>query len=175
MEFIFTEPVECNLHMVREFYTNWVPEARSHYVTVRGRNVPITPTEMNIEAIVKSAMRKARVHKGHKYAFGGLITKICRAAEMLRHQNSSQVFTNLQLGEVERRYPLNDHAKALLGISPEFREPVNNDILTDEKHVSTNSDVTSDSNEEVDLDQAVGGDAMEDLSGRVFNLPLELF
>uniref|UniRef100_M1D8U0 Uncharacterized protein n=1 Tax=Solanum tuberosum TaxID=4113 RepID=M1D8U0_SOLTU len=34
MEFIFAEPEECNLHMVREFYANWAPEARSHYVTV---------------------------------------------------------------------------------------------------------------------------------------------
>ncbi|KAG5581535.1 hypothetical protein H5410_052162 [Solanum commersonii] len=147
MEFIFAEPAECNLHMVREFYANWAPEARSHYVTVRDRNVPITPTgindilgtlkdtnslmltspwhnrlsiagkditnlfpmltcfgrhglhytnitrdivclvyalmtgtELNIRAIVKSAMHKARVHKGHRYAFGGLITQICRDA-----------------------------------------------------------------------------------------------
>ncbi|KAG5620419.1 hypothetical protein H5410_005637 [Solanum commersonii] len=33
MEFIFTEPTECNFH-----------KARSHYVTVFGQNVPITPT-----------------------------------------------------------------------------------------------------------------------------------
>ncbi|KAG5585360.1 hypothetical protein H5410_045794 [Solanum commersonii] len=164
--------------MVREFYANWVPEARSHYVTVRERNVPITPssineilakpqdtdplvltglnirhpyrairhtlcgpqlmsqwtkhsgkryhqslpyahmlretcvwlkvvmnylisglhytnitrdivclvnalitgTELNIRAILKFAIRKARVHKGHKYDFGGPITKMYRAA-----------------------------------------------------------------------------------------------
>ncbi|KAH0781965.1 hypothetical protein KY290_001563 [Solanum tuberosum] len=47
MEFIFAEPEECNLHMVWEFYANWAPEARSHYMTVRGRNVPITPTSIN--------------------------------------------------------------------------------------------------------------------------------
>ncbi|KAG5606262.1 hypothetical protein H5410_027754 [Solanum commersonii] len=29
---------------------------------------------------MKSAMCKARVHKGHMYAFGGLITKMCRVA-----------------------------------------------------------------------------------------------
>ncbi|KAH0636011.1 hypothetical protein KY285_035712 [Solanum tuberosum] len=178
MDFIFAEPKDCNLHMVREFYANWEPEARSHYVTVQGRNVLITPssindilgsphdtdrlvltglnirhpyrairhtlcgpqsmsqwtkhsgnryhqslpyahmlretrvwlkvvmnclipglhytditrdmvflvyalmtgTELKIRTILKSAIQKARVHKGHKYDFGGLITKMCRAA-----------------------------------------------------------------------------------------------
>ncbi|KAH0725944.1 hypothetical protein KY284_001809 [Solanum tuberosum] len=47
MEFIFADPDECNLHMVWEFYANWAPEVRSHYVTVRGKNVPITPTGIN--------------------------------------------------------------------------------------------------------------------------------
>ncbi|KAH0652489.1 hypothetical protein KY289_030167 [Solanum tuberosum] len=40
----------------------------------------MTSTELNIGAIVKSAMRMARVHEGHMYDFGGLITKMCRAA-----------------------------------------------------------------------------------------------
>ncbi|KAG5605643.1 hypothetical protein H5410_027135 [Solanum commersonii] len=90
--------------MVREFYANWAPEARSHYVAVRGRNVPITSTglhytdiirdrvclvyalmtgmELNIGAIMNSSMWKARVHKGHNYAFGGLITKLCHATDV---------------------------------------------------------------------------------------------
>ncbi|KAH0669439.1 hypothetical protein KY285_025463 [Solanum tuberosum] len=317
MEFVIAEPEGCNLHMVREFYANWAPEARSHYVTVRGRNVPITPTgitdilctpqdtdplvltgliirppyqairhilcgpqsmaqwtkhngkkyhqslpyahifretrvwlkvvmnylipglhytditcdrvclvyalmtgmELNIGAIMKSSMRKARVHKGHKYAFGGLITKLCRAAdvpeenidymaplypapvditrtkgldtefgltlttaerhrrdelimarmyglEMLRHQNDCHDSTDMQLDEVERRYPLNDHARALLGIGPEFWEPIENDIPTDEENMHTVSNVDSDSEEEIDPaqtdDEVDGGDAMED-------------
>ncbi|KAG5605960.1 hypothetical protein H5410_027452 [Solanum commersonii] len=62
--------------------------------------------------------------------------------------------TDMHLGEVERRYPLNGHAKALLGIGPKFRESVNNDIPTDEENVRTSSDVESDLDEEVDLDQA---------------------
>uniref|UniRef100_M1DJM6 Uncharacterized protein n=1 Tax=Solanum tuberosum TaxID=4113 RepID=M1DJM6_SOLTU len=86
--------------------------------------------------------------------------------EMLFHQNGWQASTDMHLGEVERHYPLNGHAKALLGIGPEFREPVNNDIPTDEENVLTSSDVESDSDEEVDLDQAgdeaVGGDEIED-------------
>ncbi|KAG5605137.1 hypothetical protein H5410_026629 [Solanum commersonii] len=129
---------------------------------------------------------RARVHKGHRYAFGGLNTRTCRAAgvpkenvdymaplfpapvditrtkgpdtefvptfttaerhrrdelimarmyglEILCHQNGCLASTNMQLGDVERRYPLNAHAKALLGIGPEFHEPVDNDISTNEE------------------------------------------
>uniref|UniRef100_M1DWS8 Uncharacterized protein n=1 Tax=Solanum tuberosum TaxID=4113 RepID=M1DWS8_SOLTU len=164
-------------------------------------------------------MRKARVHKGHKYAFGGLITKMCCAAgvleehldymdplyptsvditrtkrpdskfgltltiverhmrdelimemmyvlEMLRHQNGFHASTDMQFGEVAKRYPLNDHAKALLGIGPEYRKSIVNDIPRDEEHAHTSSDVDSDSEEEIDPaqagDEAEGGDAMED-------------
>lgn len=178
MKFIFAERGECNLHMVREFYASWAPDTRSHFVTVRGVNVTITPAvlndivrtspnakplvltelnirppyrairhtlcgpqsmvqltkhsgkqyhqslpyahflreariwlkimmhylisglhytninrdmvclvyalmtaaEVNIGAMLKTAMRKARVHKGRRSAFGGLITKLCRVA-----------------------------------------------------------------------------------------------
>ena len=51
---------------------------------------------------------------------------------MLRHQNDCWASTDVQLGEVEKCYPLNDHTKALLGIGPEFRESIDNDIPTDE-------------------------------------------
>ncbi|KAK4734815.1 hypothetical protein R3W88_009076 [Solanum pinnatisectum] len=144
----------------------------------------MTGTELNIGVIVKSAMRKARVHKGHMYAFGGLITQMCRAAgvpeenvdyiapvypalvditrtkgpdtvfgptlttvehhrrdefimarmyglEMLHHQNGCRTSTDIQLGEVAKLYPLNDHIKTLLGIGHKFRELVDNDIPTD--------------------------------------------
>uniref|UniRef100_M1DMX9 Uncharacterized protein n=1 Tax=Solanum tuberosum TaxID=4113 RepID=M1DMX9_SOLTU len=111
MEFIFAEPGECNLHVVREFYA-WAPDARSHFMTVWGVNVLITPAD------------------------------------------------------VERRYPLNAHAKALLDIGPVFRDPIDDDIPTDEDRLCTSSDVESDSDEEVDPDQAdveaEGGDAMDD-------------
>uniref|UniRef100_M1DMQ3 Putative plant transposon protein domain-containing protein n=1 Tax=Solanum tuberosum TaxID=4113 RepID=M1DMQ3_SOLTU len=311
--------------MVREFYVNWAPKERSYYVTVRGKNVTITPTcindilgtpqdtdplvltrlnirppyqaihhmlcgpqsmaqwtkhsgkryhkslpyahmlrethvwlkvvmnclilglhytditrdlvclvyalmtgmKLNIEAIIKSSMRKSWVHKGHRYAFGGLITKMCRVAgvpeenldymaplypapvdithtkgtdtdfgptlttverhkrdelimarmyglEMLRHKTGGRPSTDLEIGEVNRRYLLNDHAKALLGIGPEFREPTENDIPTDEENLRTGSDVESDSDEEIDPIQveaeaeADGGDIMEDRSGSFF-------
>ncbi|KAG5575871.1 hypothetical protein H5410_056005, partial [Solanum commersonii] len=178
MEFIFAEGRECNLQMVREFYANWEPDARSHFMTVRGVIVTITPAvlndimgtspnaeplvltglnvrppyrairhtlcgpqamvqwtkhsgkqyhqslpyahllrearvwlkimmhylilglhytyinqdrvclvyalmtaaDVNIGAVLKSAIRKARVHKGRRSAFGGLITKLCHVA-----------------------------------------------------------------------------------------------
>ncbi|KAH0652490.1 hypothetical protein KY289_030168 [Solanum tuberosum] len=74
--------------------------------------------------------------------------------EMLSHQHGSRASTDLQLSEVERRFPLNDHANALLGIGPKFREPVNNDIMTDEENVRTISNVEFDSEEEIDPAQA---------------------
>ncbi|KAK4718110.1 hypothetical protein R3W88_016448 [Solanum pinnatisectum] len=186
----FAEPKECNLHMVCEFYTNWAPDARSHFVTMRRVNVPITLVGTNdILVVLKSAILKALVHKGLKYAFGGLITKMCRVADvpeenvdymapdelimariyglkMLRHQIGFWVSTDAQFGEVERCYPLNGHAKALLGIGPKFHEPIDNDILTDEERFRTNSDVESDLDEEADPtqagDEAEGREAMED-------------
>jgi len=39
------------------------------------KDVPIS-----IGAVLKSAMRKARVHRGRRYVFGGLITNLCRRA-----------------------------------------------------------------------------------------------
>ncbi|KAH0730170.1 hypothetical protein KY289_001358 [Solanum tuberosum] len=179
----------------------------------------MTSIELDIRAIVKSSMRKARIHKGHMYAFGGMITKMCRIAgvleeqldymaplyptsvditrtkspdtefgptlttaechrrdelimariyglEMLRHKTGGRPSTNLEIGEVSKRYLLNDHAKALLGIGPEFREPTENDILTDEENLRMGSDVDSNSEEEMDPaqagDEADGGDALED-------------
>jgi len=177
MGFIFQDPSECNISVVREFYANWKPDARSHFVTVRGVEVQLTPSAINqllgtadspsdvltainisppnqqirhalsgaqstakwirhghrgyhqsypyahmnrearvwlkmvmnclipglhftevtrdrvclvyalmkdlpinVGAVLKSAMRKARVHRGRRYAFGGLITNLCRRA-----------------------------------------------------------------------------------------------
>lgn len=34
--------------------------------------------ELNFRSIFKSSMRKAQVHRGRKYTFGGLITKLCK-------------------------------------------------------------------------------------------------
>lgn len=47
MEFIFSKPEECNLHMVREFYVIWAPKARYHFVTVKRVEMPITPAHIN--------------------------------------------------------------------------------------------------------------------------------
>uniref|UniRef100_M1DHE4 Uncharacterized protein n=1 Tax=Solanum tuberosum TaxID=4113 RepID=M1DHE4_SOLTU len=70
------------------------------------------------------------------------------------------------LMEVNMRYLLKDHAKALLDIGPEFRKPTENDIPTDEENLRTGSDVEFNSNEEIDPIQAEaeadGGDIIED-------------
>ncbi|KAH0714807.1 hypothetical protein KY284_007712 [Solanum tuberosum] len=41
------DPSECNVSVVRKFYANWKPDARSHFVTVRGVEVPITLSAIN--------------------------------------------------------------------------------------------------------------------------------
>lgn len=40
----------------------------------------MTGLELNIGIVLKSTMRKARVHKGCRYTFGGLITELCSHA-----------------------------------------------------------------------------------------------
>ncbi|KAG5586471.1 hypothetical protein H5410_046905 [Solanum commersonii] len=133
MEFIFAEPNECNLHMVRGVdvtltptvlndivgtspdadplikhstkrfhqsisYAHMIQEAWVRLKIVMNYLIPglhytnisrdrlclvyalMTPTELNIGDVLKSAMRKAQVHKGYIYAFGGIITQLCHAA-----------------------------------------------------------------------------------------------
>ena len=43
----------------------------------------MTSMKLNIWAILKFSMRKARVHTGYMYTFCGLITKMCRDARFL--------------------------------------------------------------------------------------------
>ncbi|KAG5630183.1 hypothetical protein H5410_001900 [Solanum commersonii] len=145
--------------------------------------VLMTGTELNIRALLKSYAKgpvpvDITRTKGPDTDFGPTLTTVERyrrdklimarmyGLEMLCHQNGGRVSTDLRLGEVERRYHLNDHAKALLGIGPEFCEPIDNDILTNEERLWTSSDVDSDSEEEIDPahagDEADGGDAMLD-------------
>ncbi|KAG5568431.1 hypothetical protein H5410_064554 [Solanum commersonii] len=122
--------------------------------------------QLNIGAMLKSTMRKARVHKGHNYSFGGLpgkswdytapffpapvdlIMAHMYELEMLRHQNKCLASIEERLGEVERRYPLNVLTKVFLGISLEFHELMDNDVPTDEERMRTGSDVDSDSDTE---------------------------
>ncbi|KAG5630314.1 hypothetical protein H5410_002031 [Solanum commersonii] len=150
------------------------PEARSHHVTVRG----VPDENLDYVAPLYPAPMDITWTKGPDTEFGPTLTTIERHRrnelimvrmynlEMLRHQNGCHASTDIQLGKVERRYLLNNYARALLGIDLAFREPVDNDIPTDEEHVRTGSDVDSDSEEEIDpaqADDAVDeGDAMED-------------
>ncbi|KAG5590273.1 hypothetical protein H5410_040787 [Solanum commersonii] len=78
----------------------------------------MTPTELNIDVVLKLSMRKVREDKGRKYVFG------------------------------EMRYQLNAHAKAWLGIGYKFHEPVVDDIPTNEDKKRTSSEVDFDSNME---------------------------
>lgn len=124
--------------------------------------------KINVGAMLKSAIRKAKVHWGRSYAFGGMITWQCRIVgfpkkgwttwppnhswcwcdkettecnrrddlimirmyglEMLLHKNEFLASTREQLVEVKRKYSLNEHAMAVLGLSPDFFEPTYNDV-----------------------------------------------
>lgn len=37
MKFVFEEPIECNLHLIREFYANWDPQQADFSVQIRGQ------------------------------------------------------------------------------------------------------------------------------------------
>ncbi|KAG5620326.1 hypothetical protein H5410_005544 [Solanum commersonii] len=60
--------------------------------------------------------------------------------------------TEERLDEIASRYPLNEHAEALLGLEPSFVEAVWDDVPIDEDKRRTMSDSESDSDaEEGDL------------------------
>ncbi|KAG5630420.1 hypothetical protein H5410_002137 [Solanum commersonii] len=73
-----------------------------------------------------------------------LIMATMYGLEMLRHKTGGRPSIDLEIGEVNKCYLLNYHAKALLGIGPEFWEPTENDILTNEENLCTGSNVDSD-------------------------------
>lgn len=66
------------------------------------------------------------------------------------------------MDKVATKYPLNEHAKSMLGLGPEFLESVWDDVPTNEDKRRTTSDSESDSDfEEGDLLalEDTGGDA----------------
>lgn len=156
----------------------------------------MTRVEINIRAVLKSSMRKARVHRGRRYVFGGLITRLYRDAgvpkepldyipriksnpyvvtstrgpdlqskpvltiaeiyrrdemitirmyglQMLTLRTSGRPTTEEEFKYIERRYPLNDHTRSVLGIGPQVFEPLDNDIPMDVEHQRASSDVES--------------------------------
>uniref|UniRef100_M1DHR2 Uncharacterized protein n=1 Tax=Solanum tuberosum TaxID=4113 RepID=M1DHR2_SOLTU len=116
-----------------------IPEESVDYMT------PLFPAPMDITRT-----------KGPDTEFGPTLTTTKRhrrdelimvrmySLEILRHQNGCLASTDMQLGDVERCYPLNVHTKALLSIGPKFCELVDDDISTDEERLHTSSDVESD-------------------------------
>ncbi|TMW86980.1 hypothetical protein EJD97_020613 [Solanum chilense] len=82
--------------------------------------------------------------------------------EMLRHSASGRPLNWSELHEFNRRYLLNVHAEALLGIGPMFVEPFGNDVPTNEDKLRTSSDVDSDSKDEIEPLPVEDDDVMED-------------
>lgn len=48
--------------------------------------------------------------------------------EMVVHDTGGQPSTDLEIGDVNRQYPLNNHVKALLRIGTMFWDPIENYI-----------------------------------------------
>ncbi|KAG5605227.1 hypothetical protein H5410_026719 [Solanum commersonii] len=72
------------------------------------------------------------------------------------------VMNCLILGLHFTEYPLNEHAKAMLGLVPEFLEPVWEDVSTDVDKRRTMSDSESDSGKEEGEPLAIEGTAVND-------------
>lgn len=86
--------------------------------------------------------------------------------QMLRHRNWCRVSTWNQFEKVEHRYTLNEHNKVVLRLGPNFYEPTDDYIPTDEEKLHTVSNIDTNSEEEVEqplaLEEARGDDDMED-------------
>lgn len=52
--------------------------------------------------------------------------------EMLPHKNGCRASSQENLDEVAKKYPLNEHAMAMLGLGPDFFELVWDDVSNDE-------------------------------------------
>lgn len=67
-----------------------------------------------------------------RYQLDELITTCMFGLEMLCHTTGGRPSIAKELDEVERRYPLNEHAMAVLGFRLLFFEPYDDDVPTDE-------------------------------------------
>lgn len=70
--------------------------------------------------------------------------------EMLHHQIGGRPSTLVELDEVEARVPLSDNSNVILGIGPQFFEPVENDVPMDPKDAQVASEMDKD---EFNLDE----------------------
>uniref|UniRef100_M1DFT2 Uncharacterized protein n=1 Tax=Solanum tuberosum TaxID=4113 RepID=M1DFT2_SOLTU len=61
--------------------------------------------------------------------------------EVLRKRIECLAYTVEKLSDVADMYPLNAHAKTVLGIEPSFFEPVDDDVHIVEDNLQTGSDV----------------------------------
>ncbi|KAH0693290.1 hypothetical protein KY285_020387 [Solanum tuberosum] len=175
MGFIFQDPSECNLSVVQEFYPNWKPDGHSHFVTVRGVEVSFTPSVINqvlgtteSSFDILTGLNIIPPYQQIRHTFCGvpkevvdylapLFTRPLDVTETKGLENMHRpTLTTLegnkrddviteQLDEIATRYPLNEHADALLGLGPAFLEPVWDDIPTDEDKRRTMSNSESDS------------------------------
>ncbi|PHU17445.1 hypothetical protein BC332_13140 [Capsicum chinense] len=207
MNFIFHQPTECNLHLVREFYSNWDPSHPEHLLKGRRKMIRFTAADINdllgICYMVSDPqlVRPGIVLQGMIYALvcsdveincgvdeeeldykpevithpmdittarstsgtaGLILTMLERQTRtdevldrlyglmMMMSKTKGRSATLEELYVVEFDYPLGHHARTMLRIGPNFVEPIDDDIPTDEEHRYRDSDVESDEEDQSD-------------------------
>lgn len=48
MNFLFEQPTECNLHLIKEFYANWDPQDPNSEVKIHGLVVTFSAHNLNV-------------------------------------------------------------------------------------------------------------------------------
>ncbi|PHT27520.1 hypothetical protein CQW23_32874 [Capsicum baccatum] len=181
MNFIFHQPTECNLHLVREFYANWDPNHPKHLLKVHWKVIRFTTADVNelLGSVIFFAMKKARTQVGHNFGFGGLVTTFVRRNRVDEEEldykpeaRTDEVLGRLyglivmmsRIGErpatpeelhvVEIDYLLGHHASTILRIGPDLLEPDDDNVPTDEEHRYRKSNMESDEEEKSNDDGA---------------------
>ncbi|KAF3620990.1 hypothetical protein FXO38_32040 [Capsicum annuum] len=154
--------------------------------------------EINVGSVIFSMMNKMRTQVGRSFGFGSLVTRFLRrhrvdeeeldykpdvitrpmdittvrSLMIMMSRIEGRPATLEELHAVELDYPPSHHARTLLRIGPDYVEPIDNDVPTDEEHKYRDSDMESNKEEESD-DNAADNDgddvdvAPEDMSAIV--------
>ncbi|MCD7471826.1 hypothetical protein HAX54_012547 [Datura stramonium] len=111
----------------------------------------ITEQEVNVGVIIKDVLRRARVKKGQRFSFGGLLTRFLRGhqidKEVVDYRSRMNGETEEQLQQLNMDYPLSKHSRSLCRVGPGFEKPLDYDDAIDEEHARVESDDDGDNSE----------------------------
>ncbi|MCD7468478.1 hypothetical protein HAX54_006725 [Datura stramonium] len=206
LDFVFNDPGECNLnmwarhqqdgyhvsfpyaHMSREvgiwlkiIYACLVPGKHVTHFTYERECLfyaLMTWMPINVEAIIKDVLRRARVKNGQRFGFGGLLTRFLKGHQIEekvvyfrpRYDPKRIDVTNTadpevihgpvlsikeQLQKLNMEYPLSEHSVALCRVEPGFDELLDDDDATEEEQVRVDSNLESNN----DKDNSETGEA----------------